>query len=309
MNTPSRFGCVAQFISVVAALAVALFPSDGFAQNPPFADEAIDPEVLRIAQKVEPPLETLQRLEFEDLGVYVDGAGGHGPDKYAYMRLYLPRSWAVRRIVEQAAKDRADVQRQVLPKLRLMLAESTHGYREKLDAKFKANLARSGNTSLIHNPVMAAPYTAAAHASVATYLLGEFDDYQSLPLLWEVYRDRRNGDYYSPVSRVLLFAVMDKLTRFHPAESLSMESRLLRKSYLAETKDLPRGYTDIRPTFRAELIKSDLSEVALTVYPTQLSRYEELGAVKPELTPYVAALEEFVKSAYPDYKPQLSPQK
>jgi hypothetical protein len=188
-----------------------------------------------------------------------------------------------------------------------MLVDSTDGYKERHHAAFLEKLKNPG-TSVLTSIKSQSERLAVAQATVATYLLGEFRDFESLPFLLEVYRDDRNGSR-SPVPRVLVFAVMDQLTRFHPTGLLSPESRVLRKAYLTATKDLPRGYPHVVPTVAGEWIEEDLGEVTLTVYPNELTRFEVgegfIREDREDFAAYVVALEKFIGSAYPNYKPKL----
>jgi hypothetical protein len=194
-------------------------------------------------------LDTLRQIELETIYIHISGAG-HPERSYLHMRQYLPRALSVRQVLEKTAIDSAVVRKELLPQLHLMLVDSTDGYKERHHAAFLEKLKKPG-TSVLTSIKSQSERLAVAQATVATYLLGEFRDFESLPFLLEVYRDDRNGRR-SPVPRVLVFAVMDQLTRFHPTGLLSPESRVLRKAYLTATKDLPRGYPHVVPTVAGE---------------------------------------------------------
>jgi hypothetical protein len=240
---------------------------------------------------------------------------------FRFNREFVPKLTRVRKIIDDALQDPESTKRDVIPRLQAMLVEEVRDYEFKYDAAMRD--FKAGRRSTNDSPAYVDRLSAQVRAPVACYLLGEFDDYSSLPLLSEVYsfvvEKKRTA-----VPPLFVFAAMDRMTRRHPTDDLSGDAKALRLAYFAVSNNLVvPGQSRRLPTWDAEFDESDpravffgeyvplhlQPKIPLTVYPADLAKFESdySGIVKPELQPLANALISFIESAYPDYQSQINP--
>jgi hypothetical protein len=224
-----------------------------------------------------------------------------------------PNMMRVRRIVEECRNG----QPVPLAKLRAMLATSVDGYQEVYERVEMLQGVRGKQQLTGPFPEFDEWTRKGVYAKVAVYLLGEFDDFASLPKLAEIWEIKK----LLPVSRLFVLAVMADLARRHPRETLSPEAVAALEAFLAQggkvivapvateltAWNAPVTETDFRIKVQGKDVGLDrVRKVQLRIYSPQLQEYEKLSGamgappygLKPEVFAWFRQMKVFVNLAY-----------
>lgn len=235
---------------------------------------------------------------------------------YGRGQAIVPSMIGVRRMVEECQNGR----RVPIAKVRAILDDSVDNYQEMYQRVFV--LQRERPKKKIPSSAPFPEFDEWTHkntyANVAVYLLGELDDFASLPRLVEIWEINK----LLPVSRLFILAVMADLARRHPREKLSGEALAALEAFLQDGgkalfAPIPTEVTAwnapvTETDFRAKIAGTDVGldrvrKVRLRLYSRELQKYEDVYdelrpptfGLKPEVFRWFGQMRAFVILAYP----------
>ena len=267
--------------------------------------------------------ETIENLDQAGLGFsafqLLNSTGGLvSTQTYEFWREGSLLLYETRKLAEEAARSPEVVTPEVLATLRGQLKDHVQLYLESHEQMILDS--RSADASRRIQPATRQNKDNQAVATVAAYMLGEFEDFDSLPLLLKVMQTP-GGDYppghgvqpdgtprkgARAVPPMLLFAIMHQLVWDYPEERLNERTRELWEAYRLETAELPRGEKRLVPAWNVISAKTSVDEnlhltpmpprsVAMTLYPEELTKWESAAhELQPAALPYIEQLEALI---------------
>lgn len=302
-------------ILLLSALIVWVLPGRSMDLPQPEPAAAPLPDELRMrlveTLKKESLFDSLKNLpNYDDCG-YTMGSvgGGETPDhsRYEFAREYFPALNRVKRILEQAERDRPALEKGLVEQLSSATKAFPKAFRAELDKLRELGGYSSSEPSECDS--------CQAYGGACTYLLAELRVHSALPLMARISRRKS----VIPVNRVFLFYAMHRLTETHPIDRLPPDARLALDAYLKSVAWLPEPKRTKVATGLALVDEWDLRQrlmgidvglakqpqMEIDIYPPLEMITEDPGYFSTNVSKLeepLALLRTFVDRAYPDSK-------